>query len=112
MGTRKFIFQRRRFVGPLQETTSNMKTFTARQTLKRPRPRFRPTLLTILEEGEICGHHVEVKLLIEMEQIIDKILDDYFCSPHMYPTLYTFLNKFLWRVDEHTTEILNECFIS
>ena len=72
-----------------------MKTFTARQTLNWLRPCFRPTLPTILEEGEIHGHHVEVKLLIEMEQIIDEILDDYFCPPHVYPTLYTFLDKFL-----------------
>ena len=89
-----------------------MKTFTARQTLKKPRPHFRPTLLTILEEGKICSHHVEVKLLIEMEQIIDKILDNYFCPPHVYPTLYIFLDEFLWRVDKHTTKFLNKCFIS
>ena len=112
VGTGKFVFQRQRFIGPLQETTSNMKMFAARQTLKWPRPCFRPTLLTILEEGEIHGHHVEVKKLIEMEQIIDEILDDYFCPPHVYPTLYTFLDKFLWRVDKHTTEILNKRFIS
>ena len=90
---KKFIFQRQRFIGPLQETTSDMKTFIARQTTKQPRPCFRPTLLTILEEEEICGHHMELKLLIEKEQMIDKILDDYFCPPHMYPTLYTFLNE-------------------
>ena len=89
-----------------------MKIFTARGTSKQPRPRFRPTLPTILEEGEILGHHMEVKLLLEMEQIIDEILDDYLRPPHMYPTLYTFLDKFLWRVDEYTTEFLNECFIS
>ena len=112
MGTGKFVFQRQRFIRPLQEMTSNMKTFTARQTSKQLRPCFRPTLPTILEEGEICGHHVEAKLLIEMEQIIDEILDSYFCPPHMFPTLYTFLDEFLWRVDKHTTEILNNCFIS
>ena len=89
-----------------------MKIFTARRTSKRPKPRFRPTLPTILEEGEILGHHIEVKLLLEMEQIIDEILDDYLRPPHVYPTLYTFLNEFLWRVDEHTTEFLNERFIS
>ena len=55
---------------------------------------------------------MEVKLLIEIEQIINEILEHYFCPPHMYPTLYTFLNKFLWRVDEHTTKFLNKCFIS
>ena len=111
-GTRKFIFQRQRFIGPLQEMTLNMKTFIARQTSKQLRPCFRPTLLTISEEREIHGYHMEVRLLIEIEQIIDEILDDYFCPPHVYSTLYTFLNKFLWRVDEHTTEILNKCFIS
>ena len=89
-----------------------MKVFTARGTSRRPRPRFRPTLPTILEEGEIRGHHMEVKLLIEMEQIIDKILDDYLRPPHVYLTLNTFLDEFLWRVDEHTTEFLNERFIS
>ena len=38
---------------------------------------------------------MEVKLLIEIEQMIDKILDDYFCPPHVYPTLYNFIDKFL-----------------
>ena len=89
-----------------------MKTFTAKQTLKQLRPCFRPTLPTILEEGEVRGHHVEVKLLIEMEQIIDEILDNYFCPPHVYLTLFTFLDEFLWRVDKHTTKFLNKCFIS
>ena len=89
-----------------------MKIFTARETSKRPKPRFRPILPTILEEGEILGHHMEVKLLLEMKQIIDEILDDYLRPPHMYPTLYTFLDEFLWRVDEHTTKFLNERFIS
>ena len=102
----------KRFIETLQGTTSNMKTFTARQTMKQLRPCFRPTLLTILKEGEICGHHMEVKLLFEIEQIINEILDDHFSPPHVYPTLYNFLNKFLWRVDKHTTKILNKCFIS
>ena len=66
----------------------------------------------ILKEGEIHGHHMEVKLLSEIEQMINEILDNYFSPPHVYPTLYNFLDKFLWRVDKHTTEILNEHFIS
>ena len=65
-----------------------------------------------MEEGEICSHHVEAKLLKEMEQIVDEILDNYLRPPHVYPTLYTFLDEFLWRVDEYTTKILNERFIS
>ena len=112
MGTGKFIFRRQRFIGPLQKMTSDMKIFISRQNSKRPKPHFRPTLLTILEEGEIRSHHVEVKLLKEMEQIVDKILDDYLHPLHVYLTLYTFLDKFLWRVDEYTTEILNKQFIS
>ena len=55
---------------------------------------------------------MEVKLLSKIEQIINKILDNNFCPPHVYPTLYTSLDKFLWRVDEHTTKILIEHFIS
>ena len=89
-----------------------MRIFTSRQNSKRPKPRFRPTLPTILEEGEIRSHHVEVKLLKEMEQIVDKILDDYLHPPHVYLTLYTLFDEFLWRVDEYTTEILNKQFIS
>ena len=92
--------------------TSDMKIFTARQNSKQTKPCFRPILPTILEKGEICSHHVEVKLLKEMEQIIDEILDDYLHPPHMYPTLYTFLDEFLWRVDKYTTEFLNKQFIS
>ena len=89
------FFQRQRFIGPLQKMTSDMKIFTSRQNSKQPKPCFRPTLPTILEEGEIRSHHVEVKLLKEMEQIVDEILNDYLCPPHVYPTLYTFLDKFL-----------------
>ena len=96
----------------ITETTSNMKIFTARQTTRQPRPRFRPTLLTILEEGEIHGHHMEVKLILEIEWMINKILDNYSSPPHMYPSFYSFLDEFLWTVDEHTTQILNDCFIS
>ena len=64
-----------------------------------------------MEEGEICSHHMEVKMLLKIEQLINKILDDYHSPPHMYLSFYSFLNKFLWMVDEHTTEILNNHFI-
>ena len=66
--------------GDLQKMTSNIKIFTARQTMKQTRSHFRPTLLAILEEGEIHSHHMEVKLLIKMELIINKILDNYLLS--------------------------------
>ena len=54
---------------------------------------------------------MEVKLLLEIEQLIDKILDDDSSPPHMYPSFYSFLDEFWWMVDKHTTEILNDHYI-
>ena len=48
-----------------------------------------------MEEGKIHSHHMEVKILLKIEQMINEILDNYSSPPHVYPSTYSFLNEFL-----------------
>ena len=47
-----------------------------------------------MEVGEIHGHHMEVKLLLKIEQMIDKVLDDYSSPPPMYLSFIAFSTSF------------------
>ena len=86
-----------------------MKKSYIKRLLTRPRAKFTPKLLIIPEEGSDKNFLIEQ--LEATERLIDKMLQDYWKTPFVYPTYTSFLDYFLQLSDEYTTEILNNRYI-
>ena len=86
-----------------------MKKTYIKRLLTQPQAKFTPKLLIIPEEGS--NKNFLIEQLEAAEQLIDKMLYDYWKTPFIYSTYTSFLNYFLQLSDKYTTEILNDHYI-
>jgi hypothetical protein len=105
VGTWRSIFWWWQFAGNLQTMTSTMKHIASCENFRRTGKSTLPALPTLLEKGI---SDTEVKLLLET---IDDILEEFDRPTRSFSHKNSFLKKFMQKVDDRTTQFLNERFI-